>query len=625
MMTSWFALLLLAAQGTKLPVPSAAEQATVEKELRRMWKADYAALPAQRASVAKKFLARGREIFEGPFKYVIFREARELATQAGDAATALGAIEAMTASFGTEGVAEKAAALARIEGLAKSPEDLKPVLALELELVDEAIALGRLETAAAVLSRVAGRAGKDESRDLAKRLNHALEIRAAMAGVKDWASPWMYVNPNDLSRGTQNQRENVWTSSPKAPDQPFKWVRTVRLTRVPHILHVDVSANVETTPGGAWTLVVLANGDELARKLITGGRWQALEINLGAYSNRTVTLEVANAPGNGSPSDRAYWSNLHILPPPLAEVIPSDHDPRRAPIPDAAQQARAEKLIPDPLQVKGGAGPSERLESARKLLEEARKATGDSLYQYVLLRKARDLGVQTGDLKTISESIDLMGGSFCVDPFEEKLALFSKVESTRKTAEGAEGYLRVAEEALAAGKSEAALHALSRARAVRIPAASAKAKELSGPALETLSKGWASQWLWQDTAPGQIVQDTFNKRPYAWQTQPAVPERPFKWKRKAKLPAGQPCRLHLDVSSRPPDDHHGLEWTLQVVVNGKELLSKQVRGVEWRHYVVDLSAHAGREVELELCNRSDDGHGHGQTGYWDKVYLSYEP
>jgi hypothetical protein len=637
MMNFSIALVLLAAQGAKLPVPSAAEQATAEKELHRMWKADYASLPANRAFLAKKFLARGAEVFEGPFKYVIFREARELATQAGDASTALGAIDAMIAFFGTEGVSEKATALGRIEIQAKTPEEIRTTLALELELVDEAVTLGRLETAAGVLSRVAGRAGKDDSqlervRDLAKRLNHALEIRSAIdqartAGLKDWASPWMYVNPSDLSRGTLNQRDNAWTSSPKAADLPFKWVRTVQLTKAPHMLYLEVSAHVEPAVSGSWTLVILANGEELTRKLITGARWQALEINLGAYSNRTVTLEVANAKGNGSPSDRAYWSNLHILPPPLGEVIPSDPDPRRIPIPDAAQLARAEKSVQEnlPSQAGGGPGPSERLEWARKLLEESQKATGDSAVQWVLLRKARDLGAQGGDLKTISQAVDLMAGSFCVDPFEEKLSLFSKVDSTRKTQEGAEWFLRVASDALSAGKSEAALHAISRARAAKVPAVLAKARELSGAALESLGKGWASQWIWQDTAPGQIVQDTFNQRPHVWQTQPAAPDRPFRWKRKVRLPPAQACYLQLDVSSRLPDDHHGWEWTLQVLVNGKESLNKMIRGTEWRHFTVDLGAYAGREVELELCNKSDDAHGHGQVGYWDRVYLAYEP
>ena len=636
-MAASFSLLLLLVQAAKLPVPSAQEQATAEKDLHRMWKADYATLPANRASVAKKFLARGVEVFEGPFKYVILREARELATQAGDAATAFGAIDAMIAFFGTEGVSEKAAVLGRIEGQVKTPEEIRGALGLELELVDEALTLGRLETAAGVLARVAGRAGKDEAqaervRELARRLNHALEIRAAIdqarkEGLKDWASPWMYVNPADLSRGTLNQKENAWTSSPKAADLPFKWVRTVQLTKSPHMLYLEVSAHVESTTAGSWTLVVLANGDELFRRVISGARWQSLEINLGAYSNRTVTLEVANAPASGSSSERAYWSNLHLLPPPLGEVIPPERDSRRIPVPDPAQLARAEKLVQEnlPSQVKGGSTPPERLEWAQKLLEESQKSTGDSAYQFVLLKKARDLGTQAGDLKTLSQAVDLMAGSFSIDPFEEKLALFSKIDSTRKTPEGAEWYLRVASEALSAGKSEAALHAASRARAVKVPAATAKARELSGSALESLSKGWASQWIWQDTAPGQIVQDTFNKRPNVWQTQPAAPERPFRWKRRVRLPAGQASYLQLDVSSRLPDDHHGWEWTLQVLVNGKETLSKMIRGTDWHHFSVDLGAYAGREVELELCNRSDDAHGHGQVGYWDKVYLAYEP
>lgn len=645
MIPSGMALLFLAAQGATVPVPSAAEQALAEKELHRMWKADYASLPAGREAVAKKFLARGKEVVEPPFRYVILREARELAAQTGDASTALDAINAMTATFAMDGVPDKAAVLTRIESQAKTPEDVRASVGLALELVDEAIALARLDTAVAVLSKVGGRAHRDDaqaerSRDLARRLNRALEIRSAIdsaraAGLKDWASPWMYVHPMDMSRGFLNQRDNVWTSSPKAPDKPFKWIRTVHLTKAAHILYLDVSAHAETTRGvttlGSWTLVVSANGEELTRRLVSGTRWQSVEIDLGAYSNRTVTLEIANAPGNGSPSDRAYWSNLHVLPPPLCEVIPWDNDPRRAPLPDPVQQARAEKLFQDsPLsQSKGVTTPSEKVEWAQKLIDEARKTAGDAPYQYVLLKRVRDLGAQTGDLKTISESVDLMATSFALDRFEEKLALFSKADSSRKTAEGVDWTLRVAEDALSAGKAEAALHAISRAergaRALKYAAASTQAKELSGRALDTLSKGWASQWIWQDTAPGQIVQDSFNKRLNVWQTQPASPDRPFRWKRRIRLPAAQAAYLQMDVSSRQPDDHHGWEWNLQVLVNGKETLNKVVRGTEWRHYTVDLSAHAGREVEVELCNKSDDAHGHGQVGYWDRVYLSYDP
>ena len=64
---------------------------------------------------------------------------------------------------------------------------------------------------------------------------------------------------------------------------------------------------------------------------------------------------------------------------------------------------------------------------------------------------------------------------------------------------------------------------------------------------------------------------------------------------------------------------------LQILVIGKECLSKAVRGVEGRHCTVDLGACAGRDVDLELGNTSDDAHGFGQVGYWDKVYLSCEP
>ena len=635
-MTTFGIALLLLAQGA--PVPGAPEQAAAEKELRRLWKADFALLPAQREAVAKKFLARGKDVVELPFKFVIFREARELAAEARDLETAFAAVDAMTAAFATEGVADKAAILAKIEARAKGPEELKATASISLDLVEECLSLSKLDVASAVLARVAARSGRDEAlagrcREIAKRLARAYEIKAAIdaaqaTGYKDWATPWMYLNPSDLNRGVLNQRENAWSSAPINPSKPFSWVRTVQLTKAAHHLRFDVSANGET---GAWMLAVAANGDELVRKRISGPRWQTLEVDLSAYSSRVVTLQITNASVEGVPSNRAYWSGLHLLPPPAGDVVPAEHDPGRLPLPDAAQQAKAEKRFQEAprLQIKAGAGPSERRDWARLLIEEAGRAVDDTAFQYVLLKKAREAGQQTSDLPTIAQAVDGMATVFGLDPLEEKLAAFSKVDAARKTQEGLDAYLRIATDALSLRRGETALRALSRAergaRTLKNAGASAQARELSAFALDRVSQGWAEQWIWQDTSPGQIVQQTFNQRPHAWQTQPATNDRPFKWKRRVRLPAGQACFLHLDVSSRLPDSKYGLEWTVMVWVNGRESLNKVVKGVEWKHYSIDLCAHAGRDVELELWNKSDDAHGHGQYGYWDRVYLSNDP
>ena len=642
-MATFFLAFLLAQGATdkRLAPPEPAAQAAAEKKVRSWYKEDYAALPANREALGRKLLPRGAQHKDTDLRYVMLRDSREFATLAGDAETALRAIDELCAIFQMDLIAEKTATLARMETAARTPREQRTALDRQLELVDEAVYVGRLDAAPALLARLerTSKTLRDEEfsvgiRYQAKKVQRAQQIAAQIdasrrAGLKDWASVWMYAdfNPGDIGRGAYNGRAGARTSHPPAPDRPYRWVRAVQLTKESHILYLEVSALDRETPGDAqvcdWVLVVLVNGSELLRQVITGSRWQTFEVDLSSYRGQTVLLEVLNAAGGKVEwhAERAYWNSLYVLPAPAAEGYPQEfvERGRRMGLPDSSQIATAEKEVKD-LQKSAGlktfVSSTERLTQARWCLEQGSKM--DRVPErYVLLRDAKDLASQAGDLETAFQAVDQIAGFFATDLFEEKLGLLMKAKGT-----GADAFLKLASDALSAGKGEAALRTLSRIRTGKDAALAARLKEQFKTALDLQHRQWASQWAWQDAAPDQFRQGDFNKRTGVWQTHPSAPDRRFKWRRKMKLLPGSPVSLRLDVSATQND--HGMnDFILVVMANGKDLHTQTIRGAEWQTIKIDLSACAGQWVELEVWNKSNDWH--GEQAIWDLVYVTYEP
>jgi hypothetical protein len=164
----------------KAPVPGEAAQQEAAKLIRDLFKADYAKrAPADVQALAVKLLQQGRETTDDPIgQFVLLRQARELAVQAGDLATALAAVEETGKAYAVDGLTLKAQALAA----ALLPAG-KPAAALAetcLTTIDEAIAADRFDTATdlAAKAEAAARAAKDAA--LQKRaLQRKKEIEAA--------------------------------------------------------------------------------------------------------------------------------------------------------------------------------------------------------------------------------------------------------------------------------------------------------------------------------------------------------------------------------------------------------------------------------------------------------------
>lgn len=145
-LASVLALLLLLPQESKTqpartPVPEAAKQREAEKAIRDLFKADYAKkTAADREALIRTLLEQGQKSQDDPAaQFVFYREAQDLASQAGNIELAFTAIDTAAGVFDVDAVALKNLALAGAAKSAKSPEDLGKVADGYLALADAAL------------------------------------------------------------------------------------------------------------------------------------------------------------------------------------------------------------------------------------------------------------------------------------------------------------------------------------------------------------------------------------------------------------------------------------------------------------------------------------------------------
>jgi hypothetical protein len=105
----------------KLPVPPAVAQSEAERTIRETYKAEYAKRGSQDLNgLAKKLLSQAQDSANHPTtRFVLLREAREAAIQAGDSRLALVAIDEAARVFMLDAVPLKVAAVSRIASSAK--------------------------------------------------------------------------------------------------------------------------------------------------------------------------------------------------------------------------------------------------------------------------------------------------------------------------------------------------------------------------------------------------------------------------------------------------------------------------------------------------------------------------
>ena len=110
---------------------------------------------------------------------------------------------------------------------------------------------------------------------------------------------------------TWGGRENVLLTHPLVQNKPCVLYREVELAAGTNVLVIETAND----PRGDWTLVVKANGEEVAREEIATlddeTIWRTVEVDLSSLAGETVTIEIQNR-ANGWQFEAAYWAKIAI-------------------------------------------------------------------------------------------------------------------------------------------------------------------------------------------------------------------------------------------------------------------------------------------------------------------------
>jgi hypothetical protein len=144
------------------PVPSAEDQKKVEGVVKDLYKKEYAAKSVDdRKALALELLQKGLEANDDlTTRYVMLREAKDLAAGAGDVATALRACDALSARHAVDPFPLKIAALDKGKQAASTEAALKELATRYLALWETSVAADQYEHALDCLKKVQG-LGKD--------------------------------------------------------------------------------------------------------------------------------------------------------------------------------------------------------------------------------------------------------------------------------------------------------------------------------------------------------------------------------------------------------------------------------------------------------------------------------
>lgn len=165
---------------TKSRVPEAAAQAKAEALIKDLYKTEYAQRrPTDIQALATKLLVLGIATRDdAPARFVLFREARDLAAQAGDITRALRAVDEMARYFTIDALAMKTAVFTTLADGAKTPSTAKSLVDAVLDVVDDALATDQYEVSRRLVTLTQGLARKSGDKELLARVEgRGKEIR----------------------------------------------------------------------------------------------------------------------------------------------------------------------------------------------------------------------------------------------------------------------------------------------------------------------------------------------------------------------------------------------------------------------------------------------------------------
>jgi hypothetical protein len=174
----------------RLAVPGAEAQARAEREIKELFKVDYAkSKPPERLALALKLFRQAQETRDAPTdRFVLYREARDTAILAGNVPTTLQIVDSLGQEYAIDVLDAKVSALATIASSQSSPIANRHLAERFLSLVEEAIADDEYEIATKAADLAGTAAQRAQSSVLARfaqsRIESITELQTEFEGLK---------------------------------------------------------------------------------------------------------------------------------------------------------------------------------------------------------------------------------------------------------------------------------------------------------------------------------------------------------------------------------------------------------------------------------------------------------
>jgi hypothetical protein len=163
------------------PAPSAEEQKQAEKVIRDLFRDAYAKRqPDEVRDLARRLLANARDTKDDPAsEYVLLREARDAAVRAGDAKSAMEAVDVLAARFAVDDAKMRTDAMGEFRRKVRTPESARALVEVCMAAIDAAEAREDFDTAVALAKDTEPTAQVAQDAALLARFRaRAVELRA---------------------------------------------------------------------------------------------------------------------------------------------------------------------------------------------------------------------------------------------------------------------------------------------------------------------------------------------------------------------------------------------------------------------------------------------------------------
>jgi hypothetical protein len=285
------------------PIPGPAEQKKAEALIKDdLYKAEYAKAekdPAARAALARTLLQEGRETTDDiAGRYVLLREARDLAAAAGDAPTALQAVGELAQDFDIDparAFQDKVQALTTASKATASPEAYQTVIDSALLLLEESISNDDYDAATTLVNTAVAAARKlrvvSLLRAIQRRADEVQKLKDAYAELKPFA--------DRLKKDSRDAEANLVMGKYQAFTK-WNWERGLPLLArgsdpvLRHLAKLDLSqpagVKEQLELASGWSdAAAKAKGDARIQMLLRAYSWlQQLDATLDATDKRRL-------------------------------------------------------------------------------------------------------------------------------------------------------------------------------------------------------------------------------------------------------------------------------------------------------------------------------------------------